>query len=194
MISLVYGLSSPFGGNNEILSPLQEIEITKTALTPETIYTIYAYCTEPESVSSLLSSEVFETLEFQGIEATGGIITYYEDTENNKFYKIHVFLEDGNIIFDSIAPGREVNALIVAGGGGGSTGGGGAGGLKYTTFTNLTNDTYGVVVGIGGTGISGGASPRPDEQNPYRNAGENGTNSTAFGEIAIGGGGGGGTD
>jgi hypothetical protein len=68
--------------------------------------------------------------------------------------------------------------LIVAGGGGaGDSGGGGGGGILTSTYTFSSGTTYTVVVGAGG---AAGASKA------------NGTNSTALGLTAIGGGYGGG--
>ena len=74
--------------------------------------------------------------------------------------------------------------LIAGGGGGGGVGGGGAGGYLTGTYTVTPATLYSIVVGAGAAQITstGGTTP----------AGNNGSNSTAFGLTAIGGGGGGG--
>jgi hypothetical protein len=74
-----------------------------------------------------------------------------------------------------------VDYLVVAGGGGGGSrhaGGGGAGGF-ITGNVSLIDGSYSIVVGGGGAGA---VSP---------SVGANGSNSSAFGQTAIGGGGGG---
>ena len=84
--------------------------------------------------------------------------------------------------------------LIVAGGGGGGTanntgrgGGGGAGGLLSGSTNLYTGTTYSVTVGTGGAGgLANGGAGGVDTR------GQNGTNSTALGLTAIGGGGAGG--
>ena len=75
-----------------------------------------------------------------------------------------------------------VKALVVAGGGGGSTGGGGAGGLAYNSALEIEVDSYAVVVGDGGSGVKGNATPRPVNA-------DNGGDTTFSGVTAIGGGG-----
>ena len=110
--------------------------------------------------------------------ATGGNTTY---TQGN--YKVHVFTSNGDFVANASGT---VDALVVAGGGGsGATsrpsyngawaGGGGAGGVLYTPGHPVTAATYPVVIGAGG------------------GVGSNGSNSTALGLTAIGGGRGGGT-
>jgi hypothetical protein len=76
-----------------------------------------------------------------------------------------------------------VNYLMVAAGGGGgySGGGGGAGGLLAGTTTLASGTSYSVVIGSGGAGGI----------NTGNVASVNGSNSTAFGLAAIGGGAGG---
>ena len=76
----------------------------------------------------------------QGLTATGGVISDYND--GGTIYRAHIFTSSGE--FDVTAPGGygdTVEYLVVAGGGGGGVGGGGnagggggGGGLR----TNLT--------------------------------------------------------
>ena len=84
-----------------------------------------------------------------------------------------------------------VDYLIVAGGAAGGVrigGGGGAGGLLLGTSTLTAGTTYTIIVGAGGPQTVTGGSET------YNTPGINGSNSTAFGLTAIGGGGGAGTD
>jgi hypothetical protein len=111
------------------------------------------------------------------INATGGIISY------SSGYKIHTFTGNGTF---SVSGSGVVEYLIVAGGGSGgsgeanpagdSPGGGGAGGILYGNIS-LTPQTYVVTVGAGGGAVTG------TSQN-----GINGSNSSALGLTAIGGG------
>lgn len=107
----------------------------------------------------------------QGIAAaSGGIITTVGD------YRIHTFTSSGT--FDvSYASQASAQLLLVAGGGGGGQGGlgggGGGGGGVLSSFVSLSAGSYSVIVGSGGA---------PDT---------NGSNSSALGLTAIGGGAGG---
>jgi len=71
------------------------------------------------------------------------------------------------------------SVLVVGGGGGGGEGGGGAGGVISTVVTPYIQ-SYTITVGAGGVGSTNGAA-----------VGANGSNSTAFGLTALGGGAGG---
>jgi hypothetical protein len=118
-----------------------------------------------------------------GVEATGGTII---DTEiGGVAYRIHQFIATGNSTF-TVTKGGEVEYLIVAGGGGGAGtigGGGGAGGLLSGT-TTVTPQSYTITVGSGGQGGL-------NWNNTTSQFGSSGTNSSALGFTAIGGGGGG---
>jgi len=117
-----------------------------------------------------------------GTESTSGI------------YKIHKFTSSGTFTVESGVKSADV--LIVGGGGGGgadNAGGGGAGGLLYygteTPKTPngstklLTAGSYSIVVGAGGRGgiVSSGGSGSSDFS-------ISGSNSSAFGHTALGGG------
>jgi len=120
-------------------------------------------------------------------EASGGTVTTDGD------YKIHTFTSSGSFVVST--PGILSDVLIVAGGGSGGWGywscseegtcslsqgaGGGAGGLKHLTNVTITPQTYAITIGAGGSVPSIGAR------------GNNGGNSSAFGQTVIGGGGGG---
>jgi hypothetical protein len=133
------------------------------------------------------------------VAATGGTETTSGD------YKIHTFTGPGDFIVTAAgtpAGSDTVDYLVVAGGGAGGWangggGGGGAGGLRYSasTYSNpapapsagsalpVSITTYPIIVGGGGTGISGS----PDSQ-----TGNPGSNSTFSTITSTGGGGGGG--
>lgn len=123
---------------------------------------------------------------YEAVTATGGTIT--DITENGTMYRVHTFTSIGSSNF-TVTKGGKIDYLIVAGGGGGGgryhCGGGGGGGVIMKYGVGVTPQTYTVVVGDGGaSGIAQGASNSLSK-------GYNGSNSTAFGETAIGGGGGG---
>jgi hypothetical protein len=121
----------------------------------------------------------------KNVKATGGNVVY--DTNiNGTEYRVHLFTSTGTSTFTVQHPGK-VEYLIIAGGGAGSKahntntcGGGGAGGV-ITGTTNVTTQAYSIVVGAGGTCNTAGGN----------RTGTNGSNSSAFGLTAIGGGRGG---
>jgi len=106
---------------------------------------------------------------------SGGTEATY--TANGKNYKSHTFLANGTF---TVTTAGFFDIMMVAGGGAGSGwhgGGGGAGNVVIINDT-ITSGAYSLVVGSGGNGI--GAQ-----------RGENGSDTTGFGESAFGGGGGG---
>lgn len=106
------------------------------------------------------------------IEASGGTITELYG------YRIHTFTEGGTFLVNSMPENAEIDVCLVAGGGTGGagslSGGGGAGGMLQFGFTPEVG-AYPIVIGAGATG----------------DYSLNGDDSTAFGQIAFGGGGGG---
>ena len=116
--------------------------------------------------------------------ATGGTVT--DITQSGVNYRVHTFTSDG--AFD-VVRGGVVDVLVVAGGGSGGAsfshsnsgaGGGGAGGLIYRPNKNISNQSYSITVGAGGSTFSG------------HNTGNNGNNSLFDNLLALGGGAGGG--
>jgi hypothetical protein len=109
-----------------------------------------------------------------GNPGTGGDTVYYRNDN-----AIHYFANDG----DFICPGSgTVDYLLVGGGGAGGSplaGGGGGGDVVPISDHEVIADTYGVVVGAGGTVVGD------------KTQGPNGAASTFDGDTAIGGGGGG---
>jgi hypothetical protein len=99
-------------------------------------------------------------------------------------YKVHTFLDSGTF---TVTSGQgQVEALLVGGGGTGGArhgGGGGAGGMVEVTSIPVSAGTYPIVIGNGG--------PTFTANTPAPGASANGNNTTAFGNIAYGGGGGG---
>lgn len=96
-------------------------------------------------------------------------------------YTVHTFTTSGSFTVTSNPANKTLEILVVAGGGGGggghAGGGGGGGGLISSTAVSATNGSYTITVGGGGTGGSGPPLA--------------GSNSSAFGSTAIGGGRGG---
>ncbi len=116
---------------------------------------------------------------------SGGTVSTINTNE-----RLHAFTSSGT--FTNTIAGLSVEALLVAGGGGGGSGqtvctnnhhcggGGGAGGLLFKGSETLTAGDKTITVGTGGTGA----------RSEIDNAGEKGTNTTALGYTALGGGGG----
>ena len=117
------------------------------------------------------------------LQATGGsdIVDY---VEGGILYRAHIFRGTSDFtVTDAPAVNNKVDVLIVAGGGsGGSGGGGGAGGLLYKKNVRLETSP-----GVYTMTVGGGAA-----QLTAITAGNSGTDSSAFGFLALGGGGGGG--
>lgn len=116
------------------------------------------------------------------LQATGGsdVVDY---VEGGILYRAHIFRGTSDFtVTDAPAVNNKVDVLIVAGGGsGGSAGGGGAGGLLYKKNVPVETSpgVYTMTVGGGGAQLTAISSGNP------------GTDSSAFGFLAIGGGGGG---
>ncbi len=121
----------------------------------------------------------------EAVSATCGSVTNY--TLNGTNWTAHIFKTAGTTNLNVSVAGN-VEVLVVGGGGGGNGGdnanggggGGGAGGLIYTNFTAVVSN-YTIAVGAGGLGGTDGQ---------YTSTQRKGSDSTAFGFTAIGGGGG----
>jgi hypothetical protein len=86
----------------------------------------------------------------QGLVASGGIISEYEDGAS--VYKAHIFTAPGTFTISSTGSyGSTVEYLVVAGGGGAGTGGGGGGGAggMITGTAPITTGNFAVSVGDG---------------------------------------------
>lgn len=139
----------------------------------------------------------------QIIDATGGTTEEFTDSWGDK-WKSHTFTSNGNFVVNSV-PGsdtsvksnnayKQIEILVVGGGGGGAGGhdadwfgggGGGAGGVVLKEKYTPTASSYSIVVGNGGNAgaaASNGGGPGGSQQ------GSQGSNSSAFGYTAIGGG------
>jgi hypothetical protein len=119
-----------------------------------------------------------ESLGDRPIEATGGTILP-DFVDQGRTWRAHQFTTVGTNTLNIINPGDGyLEYLIVAGGGSGGSrhaGGGGGGGVLVGS-TTVSSGPYTIVVGAGGAGPVGNV------------IGNNGSNSTAFGFTAIGGG------
>jgi hypothetical protein len=143
---------------------------------PSEIYSVVAagdtvgikYTNTDNGVSTVFNKTV------QGIPSGGTITTVGS-------YRYHTFTSSSSLVVPS-GFSATADYLLVAGGGGGGYdygGGGGAGGAIDSTVS-LSAQTYSISIGAGG---AGGNSSTPKR-------GNNGSNSTAFGQTAVAGGGG----
>ena len=135
---------------------------------------------------------------FDPVEATGGTETVIE--QSGKFYRVHTFLESGDL---NVTQGGEVEYLVVAGGGGGGFdgygGGGGAGFFrKYVSAephntgaaVNLATGLQSVTVAIGSDEAETGAdSSLSDVTAQGGGGGGDGTSNEAGAQGGCGGGG-----
>ena len=114
----------------------------------------------PSSVAGLVAWYRADSLTAT-VSATGGIKT------TNGDYIVHSFTNSGTF---AVSSGGAVEYLIVGGGGGAEAAGGGAGGFlsNLGSPTNITAGTYSIAIGAGGTYL------------------KQGTNSSAFGLVAVG--------
>lgn len=115
----------------------------------------------------------------------GTEVTQFNDLENNRTLRLHLFRSSGTFNFVGNGP---VDYLIVGGGGGGGAfagGGGGGGGVRAGT-TDLQTGNFPVTIGAGGSGDARNSWPTSNVP-----GGNNGQPSSAIGITAQGGGGGG---
>ena len=132
---------------------------------------------ETSSVTSAKLDAILSALVLPAAYGAGSGGTEATYTANGKNYKSHTFLANGTF---TVTTAGFFDIMMVAGGGAGSGwhgGGGGAGNVVIINDT-ITAGAYSLVVGSGGNGV--GAQ-----------RGENGSDTTGFGESAFGGGGGG---
>lgn len=121
-------------------------------------------------VKGFLWDTTYTQTKWASWNGTGGTVTY------DGLYTVHTFTSSGYFNVTGTMAGEY---LIVAGGGGGSMAGGGAGGVLSNSSYVFTEGNYSVVVGTGGLGRDGAGV-----------SGDNGTNSSFNGIVAMGGGGG----
>jgi len=130
--------------------------------------------------------------------ATGGTITEY--SSGGVDYRVHSFLSGTtNFTVSTLGDDDTIALLLVGGGGGGgggfavgaAGGGGGAGAFRQIASHTITAQTYSIVVGNGGAGGVGSPGVTSRSNGSYgAQDGSNGSNTTAFGYTANGGGGG----
>ena len=119
---------------------------------------------------------------FEPIVASGG--SEQEVIIGGITYKVHTFTITENLVVTNPGSLASADYFVVAGGGAGGPhvgGGGGAGGLLQGTFQNINATTYTAEIGAGGAGTASTGSFTLG-----------GSNSSIFGQTALGGGGGGG--
>jgi len=162
---------TPSGGSASTVTVTPTNDTTATVAIPSAIYNQAGNTVIGIKVTNLDNKDS-ATINKTVIELpTGGTISL------SGGYVYHTFTSSSNFVVPS-GFSATADYLLVAGGGSGGgfyySGGGGAGGAIDTTVS-LTANTYPIVIGAGGTGL-------------YTAGGNNGTNSTAFGSTAIGGG------
>jgi hypothetical protein len=149
-----------------------DLPMGTTAQRPASPANGYTRVNTTTSALEMYYAGTWATIKSVGISsATGGTVT----TSGN--FNIHTFTSSGNFTVSQAGASFDILMVAGGGGGGGSTGGGGgAGGLIYTTGVTLTESTYALVVGAGGAA------------GPNQGAAGDGSNSTGFSLIAVGGG------
>ena len=121
----------------------------------------------------------------QGVNKTALALPSGGSIQTYSGYRSHKFTSSGTWTNTSFV--TSVDVLIVAGGGGGgadNSGGGGAGGMLVQTGVSVSAQNYSISIGGGGTG----AYESSGDGGPYAT---NGSNSSALGYTAVGGGRGG---
>ena len=162
---------TPSGGSASTVTVTPTSDTSATVAVPSAIYNqagstvIEINVTNSDNKSSANISKTVIAL------PTGGTIS------SSGGYRYHTFTSSSDFVVPS-GFSATADYLLVAGGGSGGgyyySGGGGAGGAIDTTVS-LTATTYPIVIGAGGAGT-------------YTSVGNNGVNSTAFSNTAIGGG------
>ena len=133
-----------------------------------------------DGVVKVYDGNAWKKLTDATVNATGGDEVYVQGN-----FKIHKFFNSGTFnVIDSDA-NAFMDFLVVGGGGGGgcsdgncSNGGGGAGGVVYKTNVPVVKGGFPVIIGSGGQGYSN-----------QDTKGDNGSDTTFFGFVALGGGG-----
>jgi hypothetical protein len=127
------------------------------------------------------------------IIASGGDVSVTQ--ESGTLYAVHQFRNTGSSTFQvqstaNVSANNEVEYFIVAGGGSGGVdngGGGGAGGVLQGSTNITSTGNYNVVVGPGGAAGFGSPVPGRTFAAPNDGPGFNGSNSSVFGLVAVGG-------
>jgi hypothetical protein len=189
------GDATPDENSIELATGVTSDSIEITGLDDGTEYTVSATASVTGKVLSNVTSLAIETDALIYTAATGGTTEEYES--GGKRYKSHTFTSNGTFevttVGDATDDRNKVDYLIIAGGGGGgfqnSAGGGGAGGYRTTFGTQgglgtldskvtVTETSYSITIGAGGSGSTTNNSLQP------------GVNSSALGITSNGGGGG----
>ncbi|MBP9758832.1 hypothetical protein KBD45_03985 [Candidatus Dojkabacteria bacterium] len=155
------------------------------------------YVATDSNKEEIVIYDVSETIQKEGIDAIGGIISDYTGDGTNGLlgvrYRTHKFTTVGNSTFNvtSAPENSKVEVLVVAGGGGGGMdmgGGGGGGGVLYNAAYPITNQPITVTVGAGGNGGPAAGTFGQPSSHQYTIPATKGQDSV-FGSItAIGGG------
>lgn len=180
--SLVSGSSLPFGANlfaNGLI-------VANVNVANDTTYNFVVAATDQEMQNT--NRQFSLTILNAGYNnATGGTVTEVVEGDG-KTYRIHTFTSSNSFVVSNISSANgNAEIMIVAGGGAGGArhgGGGGAGGMIGPRFLNLSQTTYTITIGAGGSGILAGGGATLNGSNSFIGI----PSSNIF--IAVGGGGG----
>ena len=159
---------SNISGATSVADPVsQDGTRTSTYTTPtlDSSYNGYVYrVVWTNNQGSATSFEAIIAYEIPPTSTSGGTETYFHDTINSKYYKIHSFTDVGSSSLSFSTVGV-VRALIVAGGGGGGasqwSGGGGGGGGTREIDNIIVGPISPIVINVGAGGsplVNGGVS------------------------------------
>jgi len=156
-----------YGGSSVATASISGVTATYSSGSAGTYYYFTVSATTISGTSLLTTSSILQIVSEP--TSTGGTTTTSGST------RYHIFTSTGTFALTSPSS-LSVSALIIAGGGGGGNNHGGGGGAGEVCFTStvISNISYSMVVGIGGS------------------SSVNGSNSSAFSITANGGGRGGG--
>jgi hypothetical protein len=177
--SLIYiGMRDNGGTKQPFHGTIDEARISNAVRSDENIRQAYEVGLRSHPITIDFGAKLYKYQAVVGdAKATGGTISTTDK------YVVHTFTSNGTFTPNTNITNADV--LMVGGGGAGGGrhgGGGGGGGVLYMTSVAANSGTgYPMVIGPGA----------PTNTGRTNSKGANGSNTTAFGETAIGGGGGG---
>jgi hypothetical protein len=133
-------------------------QLTQNSMRNTIRYKLLNFCFLLGMISASVQAQVMPFGLLQNGNAPVAAETVRDITVNGVDYRVHTFTASGDF---TVTDGVDVEYLIVAGGGGGGAGwqgGGGGGGGMLEGTTNLSAQTYEIVVGAGGVGTIASAT------------------------------------
>ena len=175
-----------FNDGNTILATVTGVAVSSGSASVTVPSSVYNNITAGQSYTVRLKGEkgtrssATQSFTASGV-ASGGNVTVVGT------YAFHEFLTSSTFTVPSGMSITNAEVLIVGGGGSGGTGsyglgandngaGGGGGGVQHLTSHSIAVGSHSIVVGQGGSGVA-----------PQNNAGNDGTQSSAFSSVAGGG-------